>query len=175
MASFYHPNRHKAEILWFSKGNITYRFPNSIKEHHKVEAVSFSLEICSETLYSRNDWPSDITFWVNGHELLTWTSPGDFGGRRGKFTPDYWFINSTQYGLLKEIKILENGVYLDGLLINPNYTINSLNLEDNKFVEFKIGIKSDAIHKGGINIFGKNFGDHKQSIIMKTIIATDKS
>ena len=33
----------------------------------------------------------------------------------------------------------------------------------------KIGIKPDAIHKGGINLFGKNFGDYKQSIILKIL------
>ena len=122
ISSFYHPNRHKAELLWFSSGTITYKFP-SIDSSKQAKSISFSLEICSETLYSRNDWPSDITFYVNGNELLTWTSPGDFGGRRGKFTPDYWFINSTQYGLLKTITIDKNGVYLDDLLVNSNITI----------------------------------------------------
>ena len=29
-----------------------------------------------------------------------------------------------------------------------------------------IKIKDDAIHKGGINIFGKNFGDFDQSIVL---------
>ncbi len=168
LSSFYHPNRHKAELLWFSNGNITYRFP-AIDKNKKIESISFSLEICSETLYSRNDWPSDITFWVNGIELLTWTSPGDFGGRRGKFTPDYWFINSTQYGLLKTIKIDTTGTYLDDILINNNNNINNINLYQNNYIELKIGIKPDAIHKGGINLFGKNFGDYKQSIILKIL------
>ena len=168
VSSFYHPNKHKAELLWFYNGNISYKFP-SIACDKKIDEIIFSLEICSETLYSRNDWPSDITFWVNGYELLTWTSPGDFGGRRGKYTPDYWFINSTQYGLLKTIKINENGVYLDDVLINTNISINNIDLNDKNFIEFKIGIKPDALHKGGINIFGKNFGDHKQAILMRII------
>lgn len=166
ISSFYHPNRHKAELLWFSAGNITYRFP-TIEPNKKFQSLTFSLEICSETLYSRNDWPSDITFWVNNIELLTWTSPGDFGGRRGKFTPDYWFINSTQYGLLKNIKIDERGVYLDDILINSKHNIYNINLDNESFIEFKIGIKPDATHVGGLNIFGKNFGDHKQSIVLK--------
>lgn len=173
LSSFYHPNRHKAELLWFSTGDITYRFP-SIEQNKKIESLSFSLEICSETLYSRNDWPSDITFWINDIELLTWTSPGDFGGRRGKFTPDYWFINSTQYGLLKNIKIDDTGVYLDDILVNVNHNVHNINLENNNYIELKIGIKPNATHKGGINIFGKNFGDYKQSIVLKIITSPKK-
>lgn len=167
LSSFYLPNRHEAELIWFSSGNIIYKFPNPIKPNTKVDSLRFSLEICSETLYSRNDWPSDITFWVNNYELFTWTSPGDFGGRRGKYTPEYWFINSTQYGLLKNIKIDESGVYLDDILVNKVLNINNIHLHDNTFIKLKIGIKPDAIHNGGINIFGKNFGDFNQSIIMK--------
>ena len=173
LSSFYHPNRHKAELLWFSTGDITYRFP-SVEQNKKIESLSFSLEICSETLYSRNDWPSDITFWINDIELLTWTSPGDFGGRRGKFTPDYWFINSTQYGLLKNIKIDDTGVYLDDILVNVNHNVHNINLENNNYIELKIGIKPNATHKGGINIFGKNFGDYKQSIVLKIITSPKK-
>ena len=169
ISTFYLPNRHKAELLWFSDGDITYKFPNTIKDPSNVNSIEFSLEICSETLYSRNDWPSDITFWINDKEITTWTSPGDFGGRRGKYTPDYWFINSTQYGILKNIKINKNGIYLDNNLISNNLTLDDINLMNSNSIDFKIGIKPDAVHKGGINIFGKNFGDHDQAIIMKVV------
>ena len=175
LSSFYHPYRHKAELLWFSNGNITYKFPNQINKNSIIHSITLSLEICSETFYSKNDWPSDITFWINGHELLTWTSPGDFGGRRGRFTPDYWFINSTQYGLLKTIKIDDYGIYLDDILISTNYNINNLDFYNKDNIEFKIGIKPDAVHKGGINIFGKNFGDHKQPILLKILSSPKKS
>lgn len=169
ISTFYLPNRHKAELLWFSDGDITYKFPNTIKDPSNVNSIEFSLEICSETLYSRNDWPSDITFWINDKEITTWTSPGDFGGRRGKYTPDYWFINSTQYGILKNIKIDKSGIYLDNNLISNNLTLDDIDLMDSNSIDFKIGIKPDAVHKGGINIFGKNFGDHDQAIIMKVV------
>ena len=174
ISTFYLPNRHKAELLWFSDGDITYKFPNTIKDPSNVNSIEFSLEICSETLYSRNDWPSDITFWINDKEITTWTSPGDFGGRRGKYTPDYWFINSTQYGILKNIKIDKNGIYLDNTLISNNLTLDDINLMNSNSIDFKIGIKPDAVHKGGINIFGKNFGDHDQAIIMKVVSKKNK-
>ena len=174
ISTFYLPNRHKAELLWFSDGDITYKFPNTIKDPSNVNSIEFSLEICSETLYSRNDWPSDITFWINDKEITTWTSPGDFGGRRGKYTPDYWFINSTQYGILKNIKIDKNGIYIDNTLISNNLTLDDINLMNSNSIDFKIGIKPDAVHKGGINIFGKNFGDHDQAIIMKVVSKKNK-
>ena len=174
ISTFYLPNRHKAELLWFSDGDITYKFPNTIKDPSNVNSIEFSLEICSETLYSRNDWPSDITFWINDKEITTWTSPGDFGGRRGKYTPDYWFINSTQYGMLKNIKIDKNGIYLDNNLISNNLTLDDIDLMNSNSIDFKIGIKPDAVHKGGINIFGKNFGDHDQAIIMKVVSKKNK-
>lgn len=50
--------------------------------------------------------------------------------------------------------------------MHNNVTFGDLGLYDNKTVEFKIGIKNDARNKGGINLFGKNFGNHPQAIVM---------
>ena len=77
----------------------------------RCREISFTFEICSETIYFNNNWPSDITVRVNGVELLTFTSPGDFGGRRGKYTPAYWPVTSTQFGLLKKIAVNNDGVF----------------------------------------------------------------
>ena len=48
---------------------------------------------------------SDITFSLNGVILGTWTSPGDYGDRRGKYNPSWWFPFLNQYGLLKKLTI----------------------------------------------------------------------
>jgi predicted transcriptional regulator len=167
VASFYLPERTKAELLWFQKGHVSYLFPFLRENHPHPVSLSFSFEICSETVYSRNDWPSDITVWVNDQELLTFTSPGDFGGRRGHFTPEYWFINSTQFGLLKEIRITDKGVFLDGIQFRKDLTIDDLKTFERPAIKLTIGIKDDAVHKGGMNLFGKNFGDYNQAIVMK--------
>ena len=145
---------------------MTYKFPNEIKNTETVKSLNLSLELCSETMYYRDKYPSDITFFVNDIELFTWTSPGDFGGRRGKYTPKSWPLTSTQFGLLKTFKIDSKGVTLDNILVNPNVNINDLNIQNNNVITLTIKIKEDAIHKGGINIFGKNFGDYNQSIIL---------
>ena len=41
----------------------------------------------------------------------TWLSPGDFGDSRGLFTPDWWFPNWNQYGLLKLLVINKKGTF----------------------------------------------------------------
>lgn len=162
---FFSPQRMKAECIWFDKGFICYNFPlpQTIK---KCEELEFSFEICSETIYYNNKWQSDITLFVNDVELTTFTSPGDFGGRRGKYTPEFWPVTSTQYGLLKVLKINAKGVFLDNRLCTDDITINTLQLLSHDTVKFKIGIKDDAEHIGGINLFGKDFGDFPQAIKM---------
>lgn len=163
--SFYSPNRIAAQLIWFRKGYIEYRFPNHFRKNH-LRYLSFSLELCSEIAGYRNIWPSDITFSINNHEILTYTSPGDFGGRHGKLTPIWWTDVNTQYGLLKTISIDQAGAYLDGVMQTDQITINSLHLEDSTYISFRIEVKEDAKHVGGINIFGKSYGDHPQNIVM---------
>ena len=165
--AFFSPNRSQAELIWFQSGYISYLFPTHFfKSNINYKQISFSFELCSETVYFRNDWPSDITIWINDIEIATYTSPGDFGGRRGKYTPEYWFINSTQYGLLRRFTVTNAGVFIDNQLVNRRITFDDLKLKETNRIKLTIGIKEDAAHKGGINIFGKNFGDYPQSIIM---------
>ena len=72
------------------------------------------MEVCSEApLYNLN-WPSDMTVWINGVEIGTWTSPSDFGGERGQLTPEWWPLRNTQYGLLKVWHVSERDSEVDG-------------------------------------------------------------
>ena len=163
---FFTPQRIGAELLWFNCGFITYNFPTDPLRHHECSEISFSFEVCSETQYYNNNWPSDITVKINDIEIATFTSPADFGGRRGKYSPHYWSESSTQFGLLKKITVTSQGVFVDNKLERKDITFETLNLYSKNKVNFTIGVKEDAVHKGGINLFGKNFGDHNQSIIM---------
>lgn len=163
---FFSVDRPKAELIWFNMGEISYKFPITFPHPHDYEEIIFSFEICSETVYHRNKWPSDITVCINDIEICTFTSPGDFGGRRGKYTPAYWPIHSTQYGVLMKFAVNSEGVFVNGFLKNTSTKISDLNLKQNDFVKFTLSIKKDAIHKGGLNLFGKGFGDHPQDIIM---------
>lgn len=165
--SFFEPDRVNGQLIFLKTGYVEYRFPNRIPLGNNAVQLELSVELCSEAPLFKLDWPSDITFWVNNIEIGTWTSPGDFGGERGDLTPKWWLTNHTQYGLLKNWLISEEGVFLDGLKLTDQITIEDLQLHDKPFISFKIGLKDDAINKGGINIFGEKFGNHEQGILMK--------
>ena len=80
----------EALLLWTPCGKVTYEVDNKFcLGGNTVEEIGFSMEICSETSFYRNDWKSNITFAINGVDIATYTSPGDFGGIRGRLNPDW--------------------------------------------------------------------------------------
>ncbi|PPA70532.1 ArsR family transcriptional regulator [Jeotgalibacillus proteolyticus] len=163
--SFFEPERKEAQLLWFKSGSVEYHFPNRIPYGSGVEDINFSVELCSEAPYFKLDWPSDITCWINGLEVGTWTSPGDFGGERGFLTPSWWGTNNTQYGLLKNWNINHTGSYIDGVKIS-DLTIDELKLLEKPYISFKLGVKKNADNVGGMNLFGSRFGNYEQDILM---------
>lgn len=166
---FYSPEKHTAQILWFTQGYLEYRFPNiQMQKLKHIKSLEFSMEICSEAPGYNNSWKSDITFWINGKEIGFFTSPGDYGGRRGKQTPQWWDNNMTQFGVLKSLSITEEGTFLDGEFFSP-LTLSDFSLRDNPYISFKLGVKEDAHYVGGLNLFGEKFGDYTQNILMKII------
>lgn len=157
-------NRGEAEILWIAgSGYVTYKISNSVLKKKKLNDFSISMEICSETSTYNNQWESDITFWINGVELCTYRSPGDFGGRRGMNNPDWWQDFMTQYGMLVTVSVTSEGVSLNNVHAS-DCTLDQLKLDEGDFFELKIGVKENAKAKGGFNLFGKGFGDYKQDI-----------
>ena len=164
--SFYTPARTHAQLIWFSKGYIEYRFPNIYNPLLPLGEISFSMEICSEAPGFLENWPSDITISINNVEVGTFHSPGDFGTRRGKLTPPIWPNGNTQYGFLKTFSVRERGSYLDGKPENPLIGLSDLDLERYPYISLKIAVKEDAGNVGGINIFGEKYGDYPQGIIM---------
>ena len=162
--NFFDANRHQAGLLWFSSGYVEYRvnkktFPKNMK------SLEISFEACSEAPFYRNDWKSDITLWLNGVEVTTWTSPGDFGGRPGKQNPEWWSKRLTQFGILNHWTITADGTYINNIRCG-DCTLNDLALDNSRFITLRIGIKSDAKYCGGINLFGSTFGDYNQDIIV---------
>lgn len=122
-----------------------------------------SFEISSEAPGINSDWPSDITFFMNNKKLGTWTSPGDFGGVRGMFTPEWWFPNWNQYGLLKILEVDTTGTYIDGLKISDISTRDlCITSQDSMLFRFQVDEPSKNI--GGITLFGKEFGNYNQDI-----------
>lgn len=168
--SFYDPAHTEADLLWFRSGSIEYRFPNRLPPGATLQSLQLSMEICSEAPHHLPNWPSDITFWINGVEVGTWTSPGDFGGERGRLTPTWWDVKDTQYGLLKRWRVDHEGSYVDGMVVS-NVVLRDLCL-DQPFIPIRLGIKPDAINQGGINIFGARFGNYPQGLVLRMTYTT---
>lgn len=164
--AIFNPERIKGQLFSFKSGHVIYDFPNYCHDNNANYKLSVSLEMCSEAPFYRNDWPSDITIWLNDIEIGTFTSPGDFGGKRGVFTPLFWKTESTQFGLLKTFSIDANGCYIDGVQVVNKNRIKDLNLDNSNTIRLKIGFKENAIHMGGINIFGRHFGNYAQDIVL---------
>ena len=164
--TFYDPERFKAQLIWFKQGYIEYRFPNRLPPQTILESIQISLELCSEAPLHNDDWPSDITLWLNDVEVGTWTSPGDFGGEHGNLTPAWWEEWNSQYGLLKVWKVGLDGAYIDGVKLSA-VNVNNLNIGSGGFISVRIGIKEDAANIGGLNIFGRHFGNYPQDIVMR--------
>ena len=165
-AVFYNPARTNAKLIWFGDGYLEYRFPNVTLKKKTLRRVEVSAEVCSEDHEYNMNWPSDITLWINDVEVGTWESPSDFGGRRGKLNPAWWSMDKTQYGMLKTWSVKKNGSFLDGEKISDT-GLAKYNFPEKDYISVKIGIKKDAKHKGGINIFGDGFGDYPQDIVLK--------
>lgn len=165
--TFLDPNRMRAALIWFTRGHVEYQFPNNAKlATGDVKAIEFSMELSSEVPGTSADWPSDITIWVNGKEIGTWTSPGDYGDKRGVYTPDWWKLKGSQYGKLKSFTIDKTGSYVDGLKMS-DVTLKDIEVAAHHSIRMRVGIKDDAGHPGGINIFGRGFGNYDQDILMR--------
>jgi predicted transcriptional regulator len=165
-ASFYEPERVNAELLWFHSGYVEYRCPNRLPASALIESLNLTMEVCSEAPMYHLNWPSDITVWVNDVEIGSWTSPSDFGGIRGKLTPSWQRESDSQYGLLKVWQVTDTGSLVDGLKVS-NVKLGDLKIKDRPFISVRIGVKSDARHVGGINIFGSKFGNYPQDIVLR--------
>ena len=87
-----------AQLFWFTDGFIEYSFPVNIPKERSMKSIQISTEICAEFPGYKEDWPSDGTMWINSREIGTWISPGDMGGKRGRFTLKWWRLENTQYG-----------------------------------------------------------------------------
>lgn len=170
-ALFLDPARVKAALVWFGRGYIEYKFPNNAKViNANVEALEFIMELSSEVPGTNIDWPSDISLWVNGIKIGTWQCPGDYGDQRGLLTPHWWKLEGSQYGILTSWRISREGTYLGDIKLS-NVTLDELQLAEHHSVKLRIGIDDKAGLPGGINIFGRGFGNHDQDIKMRLHLA----
>lgn len=162
---FLDSQRVDAKILWFTQGFIEYKLPNYLLGSEEPLELEISMEISSEAPGANKNWPSDISFIINGVKVGQWTSPGDFADEKGKYTPSWWSLDINQYGMLKILKINEKGSFIDGEKIS-DIKLEDVNIRNRQWV-LKLEVAPDAEHIGGLTIFGSGFGNYDQDLICK--------
>lgn len=169
---FADPQHINAGIVWLSKGFLEYRIPNYLKSNQEFNELQFVFELSSETPSYNNDWPSDIYFYINNIQLGFWTSPGDFGGTKGIYNPQWWPPHLNQYGLLKLLRINNNGTFIDGCRIS-DVTLSDLGLNRKSDIKLKLAVAEEG-NVGGLTLFGKNFGNYEQDITARILYDVKK-
>ena len=160
---FASPERVNAGILWLGHGFLEYLLPNFLKQNQQAIELQISMELASEAPGSSDDWPSDITFSLNGVALCTWTSPGDFGRVRGIYNPDWWDRNWNQYGLFKLLSVNQVGTFIDGGK-RSDVTLDDINIQHVKNLVLRISAPKDTQNAGGLTLYGRHFGNYDQNI-----------
>ncbi len=168
---FTHWKHFDADILWLTKGYIEYMIPCVIPEKSRIEQISISMEISSEAPGSNPNWPSDIHFYLNDVLLGVWTCPGDYADVPGLFTPDWWFSNWNQYGLLKNLVIRSDGTFMDDRQLS-SVSIGQLGLSDRTPMILRIAVPDEAKHVGGLTLFGRDFGNYNQDIEFRILYSS---
>ena len=164
--TFVSNERIDASLLWFADGFVEYVIPNQLPVSAKIELLELSLELSSEFPNSNNNWPSDISFYINNVRIGTLTIPGNYSDVRGALTPFWWDSRFSQYGRLKHIRVTNKDTGIDGKKVS-DVTLKELKLSDSPFIKIRIGIEEEAEHKGGLTIFGEHFGNYSQNILLK--------
>lgn len=165
-ASFFLPERADAQILWSSGGHVEYAFTNSLPLEARITAIDLAVELGSEAPGFNNDYPSDITLWLDGVEVGTWTSPGDMGGTRGRLNPPWWHDNQNQHGALKVWSVDARGTSVDGLRVS-DVSLAALGVRPWETTRVRIGVKEGARHQGGFTLFGRGFGNYEQDLLLR--------
>ncbi|MCH4169927.1 MAG: metalloregulator ArsR/SmtB family transcription factor [Lactobacillus sp.] len=159
---FMDPERSEAGMLWFAKGFVEYKVPNYLASNQQLEMIELSAELSSEFPFSNNNWPSDISVSLDGHNIGVWTSPGDFSDVRGRYTPKWVYNDMNQYGMLKSFRISKHGSFIDGQYAAET-TIADIDTTKASWT-LRFEVKDSAKNVGGCTIFGNKFGNHDQGI-----------
>jgi predicted transcriptional regulator len=194
---FFSRERITASILWCSYGFVEYRIPFNIPfEDMGFSKMEITLELSSQgglidhaslilpdRVYAKQltDGVSDITFWLNGTEVAEHQVIDEYKMKKkklGKLTPHWW--KGSQYGELICIEINHKGTSINGKIKSRVKLNDILSVQDLKHnlkmrrlmisgdnITFRIGIKKQAAHSSGFNIYGKEFGNYPVDISVK--------
>ena len=164
------PETKEAGILWFTKGYVEYRLPNYLKKNQTLEELQISMEISSEAPGRLLELAERHLFLDQrkGPRLLDESPAISAGTTHGIFTPDWWDGQWNSYGLLKLLTITHEGTYVDGGKIS-DANIDSLAIDSESTIKFRIAVPDTAANVGGATLFGKGFGNYNQDIKVRAI------
>ena len=72
--------------------------------------------------------------------------------------PRWWKLEGSQYGALTQWHISSKGTFMGAKKLS-SVTLAQLRLAEHHSIRLRIGIDDDAAHPGGVNIFGRGFGN----------------
>jgi len=179
--SFNDPHRYLAQLIWFgSNGYLEYKLKNFLPKRSQIKKLRLFFESCSEAPRYNLNHKTDISVYINGKRICVYTINSDFGSQRGKYTPQWWFIDNTQYGEPIFIEVRKDGTYIgdnydsdmsEKKVVEMNFhKISSVGINDldmnQEFITIRIGVDKDAQHKGGMNLFGEKFGNYFKTLTL---------
>lgn len=168
--AFLDTQRVNAELIWVGKGFLEYKIPLPMESNDTLELLDISFEIASEFQLSNNNWPSDISYYINGKFIGHDRVSGDYSDVRGKYTPSWWPDLCSQYGELKHIRINPYDSSIEGVPTS-DFNIHSLELENADFFTLRISSEEGVENVGGFTLFGEKWGNHAQNIRILTYVS----
>ena len=165
--TFLDPDRMNAGLMWFTRGFVEYQFPNNARLVGKaVTALEFSLELSSEVPGTR------VRLAVRHH------GRGQRQGARrvdqpGRFRRPARALHArlveAQGQPVRHAQELAGDA---GRRVRRWRKISSLTPKDldisaHHSIRLRIEVKPDARHPGGVNIFGRGFGNYDQDIVLR--------
>ncbi len=105
-------------------------------------------------------------------KITTFHIKGDYGGRKGIYNPSWWSESNTQYGEYKRFTSPIRAVMRTTRKHRMKRSKASGLLDGYSF-SFTLKVDPDSTNVGGMNLFGKHFGDYAQDIVMKVEYEND--
>jgi predicted transcriptional regulator len=156
----------KAQIAYFTTGYLEYDIPNYIPYHLEIKEIIFSAELGSEAPRYCNDYKSDIHFSINNTPIGVWQSPGDFGGERGVYNPNWWVPSLNQYGTVMTMRINEEGTFFDNKKAG-DLTIGDLKIKSGDKIRLRLAVPEGLPNSRGLTIYGRGFGNHNSGMVLR--------
>jgi len=76
-------------------------------------------------------------------------------------------LSSAQYGFLVKWRIDDQGCFVNDEKVKNSPVYKDLKIEEKSDLRIRIGVAPNAKNKGGLNLFGKHYGDFEQDIVLK--------